>query len=57
MNALALVLEQAERLWPELNQPVEPGFAELPKPRVTPPYLREATPCEWFRCPSHGQPA
>lgn len=57
MNVLAHVLAQAERLWPELCQPVEPGFAEIPQPRPTLPYLREATPTPWFACPCHGSPS
>jgi hypothetical protein len=45
MNALAHVLEQAERLF----FPVEPGFAEPPKPAETLPFLVEATPYAWCR--------
>lgn len=55
MNALAYVLDQAARVWPEINRPVEPGFAEKPQPRPTPSFLREATPYPWFRCSCHGE--
>ena len=49
MNALAVVLDQAERLF----SPVEPGFAEPPKPAPTPDYLVEATPVAWFHLHPH----